>query len=263
MTNDLITTKTPIKYWGGKQQLAPRIIQLIPEHRAYIEPFFGGGAVFFAKTKSKVEIINDISDNMVNFYKTIKRDFENLQREIEVTLYSEFQYKQAKELWKNGENKESVMRAWAVFLLSWQCFSGNIGNAWAYSDQKNCATTFDNMKKLFDEKYVQRLEHTQIFCRDALNVIKNTDHKDSFFFIDPPYYNAVMGCYDGYTLEDFTKLLDLLQGIKGNFLLTTYPSEILTQYTKSNAWKTISNRMHLSASNRAGRDKVEVFTMNY
>ncbi|MGL6021770.1 MAG: DNA adenine methylase, partial [Chitinophagaceae bacterium] len=112
-------------------------------------------------------------------------------------------------------------------------------------------------------KYVQRLEQTQIFCRDALNVIKNTDHKDSFFFVDPPYYNADMGSYDGYTLEDFTKLLDLLQCIKGKFLLTAYPSEILAKYAKKNQWKTINNRMHLSASAKAGRDKIEVFTMKY
>ncbi|MGL6022498.1 MAG: DNA adenine methylase [Chitinophagaceae bacterium] len=252
-----------MKYWGGKQQLAPRIIKIIPEHRAYIEPFFGGGAVFFAKPKSKIEIINDISDNMVNFYKTIKRNFENLKSEIDVTLYSEYQYKQAKELWKNGENKADVMRAWAVFLLSWQSFSGNIPCSWGFCDQRNRATTFDNAKKMFDERYIQRLEHTQIFCRDALNVIKNTDHKDSFFFIDPPYYNANMGCYDGYTLEDFTKLLELLKGIKGKFLLTTYSSDILTEYTQKNQWQTINNRMHLSASNRVGKQKTEVFTMNY
>lgn len=70
--------KTPIKYWGGKQQLAERIIALIPKHNCYTEAFFGGGAVFFRKGVSKVEIINDLNDNMVNFYKAIKRSFPEL-----------------------------------------------------------------------------------------------------------------------------------------------------------------------------------------
>ena len=51
--------KTPISYYGGKQSLLKHILPLIPEHRIYVEPFFGGGAVFFAKEPAKVEVIND------------------------------------------------------------------------------------------------------------------------------------------------------------------------------------------------------------
>lgn len=109
--------KTPIKYWGGKQQLAERIIALIPPHRCYTEPFFGGGAVFFRKGISKVEIINDLNDNMINFYKMVKRKFPDLHAEVDVTLYSEYQYKYAKELWQNGNDKDEVLRAWSVFVL--------------------------------------------------------------------------------------------------------------------------------------------------
>lgn len=128
--------KTPIKYWGGKQQLADKIIAIIPPHTCYVEPFFGGGAVFFKKPLSKVEIINDLNDNMINFYKTVKRDFDSLHDEVDVTLYSEYQFREAKELWlKGGDSK--VMRAWAVFVLSHQSFSGNLGSSWAFSDTRN------------------------------------------------------------------------------------------------------------------------------
>lgn len=254
--------KTPIKYWGGKQQLAPLIISLIPPHRCYTEVFFGGGAVFFQKPISVVEIINDISDNMVNFYRTIKRDFAELHSEVDVTLYSEFQYRQAKALWDAGMGK-SVLRAWAVFVLSHQSFSGNIGQSWAHSDTKNLAKKFDKEKKMFDERYVKRLEQVQIFCRDALNVLETCDSPDTFHFIDPPYFNADMGHYDGYTESDFKNLLNILETLEGKFLLTTYPSEILAEYSTRNGWHTINNEMHLTASNKAGKTKTEVFTMNY
>lgn len=58
--------KTPISYYGGKQSLSALIIGLVPEHRIYCEPFFGGGAVFFAKQPSEVEIINDTNRELIN-----------------------------------------------------------------------------------------------------------------------------------------------------------------------------------------------------
>lgn len=82
--------KTPITYWGGKQQLSETILRLIPTHKQYNEPFFGGGAIFFAKEPSECEFINDINCEMVNFYRTLKRDFEQLKIEIDCTLHSEF-----------------------------------------------------------------------------------------------------------------------------------------------------------------------------
>lgn len=154
--------------------------------------------MFFRKGMSKVEIINDLNDNMVNFYKTIKRSFPKLHDEVDVTLYSEWQYKEAKELWLNSAHKDSILRAWSVFVLSHQSFSGIMGNSWAFSDTSNLAKRFDNVKQMFDERYVKRLEQVQIFCRDALNVIGNCDSPDTFHFIDPPYFNADMGHYDGY-----------------------------------------------------------------
>lgn len=235
----------------------------MPNHKTYCEPFFGGGAVFFAKKPSKNEVINDLNDNMVNFYRVLKRNFNDLQAEVDLTLYSEYQYNQAKELYNEGFDKEKVLRAWAVFVLSHQSFSGSLGASWAFHRDRNQADYFMRVKQNFDEKYVRRLEHVQIFQLDALNVIENMDSEDTFHFIDPPYFNSDMGHYDGYTLQDFKNLLNLLQTLKGKWLLTTYPSEILEAYTKENEWLTIKHEMHLSASLEAGKKKIEVFTLNY
>ncbi len=255
--------KTCLKYWGGKQQLANRIIALFPQHTCYAEPFFGGGAVFFEKPRSRVEIINDVNDNIVNFYRVVKRQFEQLKMEIDVTLYSESQWRQARELWETGADKEKVLRAWAVFVLSHQSFSGSLGCSWAFTDTRNLATHFRNVKDYFDVRYVRRLDGVQVFCRDALSVIANVDSPQTFFFLDPPYFNADMGHYSGYTEEQFSKLLEVLSGIEGKFLLTTYPSEVLTEYTERSSWHTISHVMPRSAGNVAGVLKTEVFTLNY
>ena len=60
--------RTPITYYGGKQNLSERIVSMMPRHKIYCEPFFGGGAVFFAKPKAGIEVINDKNDLLINFF---------------------------------------------------------------------------------------------------------------------------------------------------------------------------------------------------
>ena len=59
--------RTPIAYYGGKLNMLKHILPMFPEHKIYVEPFFGGGAVFFAKQPSPVEVINDTFDLAIIF----------------------------------------------------------------------------------------------------------------------------------------------------------------------------------------------------
>lgn len=94
--------RTPITYYGGKQQLASTIIEMIPAHRIYVEPFFGGGAVFFAKGKSYLEVINDVNDNLITFYEVCQDSelFARLYDKVQHTLHAESYYKTAYEIWQ-------------------------------------------------------------------------------------------------------------------------------------------------------------------
>jgi DNA adenine methylase len=100
-----IEFKTPITYYGGKQKMLPYILPLIPEHKIYIEPFFGGGAVFWAKEPAKIEFINDSNSEVINFYRVLKFRFPELKKEIEATLHSEFQQKQARQIYLKDMTK--------------------------------------------------------------------------------------------------------------------------------------------------------------
>ena len=77
------------------------ILPMIPEHKIYVEPFFGGGAVFWGKEPVRVEFINDHNGEVINFYRVLKSDFPALKREIGLTLHSEFQQKKAKAIYLN------------------------------------------------------------------------------------------------------------------------------------------------------------------
>lgn len=259
--------KPPITYYGGKQMLSKQIIELIPEHNVYCEPFFGGGAVFFAKPKSNIEVINDINGELINFYKVIKTKFNKLNKEIQTTLHSRESHLAARIIYKNPKLFDEVKRAWAIWTLANQSYASKLNGTWGYDKKENRAVKqLYTKRKNFTDEYAKRLENTEIECEDAIKIIKARDGKTTFFYLDPPYIETNQGHYKGYEKEDFERLLETLSKIKGKFLLSSYPNEILTRYEKQHAWQTEILEVHLSIStNSKGKtkQKKEVLAGNY
>lgn len=258
-----MTIKTPITYWGGKQLLSPLICSIIPEHTTYCEPFFGGGAVFFHKPKSKVEIINDLNGEVVNFYRQCASNFEALQARIRETPYSRALHKDAYIIYSNPHLFPPVERAWAFWVLTNQGYCGKIGTSWGYGTAGNsCEKKVNNRRILFNEDLKNRLDMVQIECTDAIRLITLRDREETFFYLDPPYFNSNLGHYGGYTEQHFEDLLKLCSKLKGKFILSSYPSEILTRYTKENAWSQHSlDQATLASKDR--KTKTEVITANF
>jgi DNA adenine methylase len=253
---------SPITYWGGKKTMARHILPLIPEHRTYVEPFFGGGAIFFAKEPSHVEIINDLNKFVVNFFLQAKLNFKQLQERIQATPFSRGLYKDALVMYQNPHLFSELEWAWAFWVLCNQGYAGKIGS-WGYGTIDNKREQSINRKREnFLEEFVDRLAVTQIECDDALKIISLRDRTETFFYVDPPYHNANMGHYGGYTEADFENLLQLLSKVEGKFLLSTYPSEILSKYVKENGWHQLEFEQNCSASSKQKR-KIEVLTANY
>lgn len=258
--------KTPISYYGGKQNMLKHILPLIPKHTIYTEAFFGGGAVFFAKAASPVEVINDVNAMVVNFYQTVQTDFDLLKARVEQTPFSRASYKVALTIYKMPHLFSKLQQAWAFYIGTNMGFSCQIG-AWGYDKYGKQVKTFLNKKLRFDTTIAKRLEGVQIEHNDACKVIASRDAKDAFHYIDPPYFNSYQSFYSGYTEADFEKLLQTLENIKGKFLLSSYPSDILEAYTQKNGWHTQSFGKSLSAAKGvAGKPrgrKIEVLTANY
>lgn len=258
--------KTPITYYGGKQKLASVIIELIPPHTLYAEPFSGGAAVFFSKRPSAVEVLNDLNGELINFYRVIKNQFDELIAEINDTLHSRRLHKHAWVIYSNPELFDPVKRAWAVWILSSQGFSGKLDNVWGYdisADSTSRKIYFN--KTEFTEAYNRRLEKVQLEHADALYIIRSRDSKESFFYCDPPYFNSNMGHYKGYMKKDFEDLLQLLSTIEGKFLLSSYPSKLLEEYTLKYGWSTLTFEQLVSVNvkTRGDKKKLEVLTGNY
>jgi len=257
--------KTPLTYYGGKQKLAERIISMIPKHRIYCEPFFGGGAVFFAKSPAEIEVINDTNGELINFYRVLKTDYNRQAKEIKATLHSKESHQIAELIFNYPKLFSEVKRAWAIWTLANQSYASMLGGTWR-CDFKNNSTTkrLDNKKNNFTEDYAKRLEQTQIDNRDVLKVIEIWDTKDSFFYCDPPYFNSNMGHYKEYSEQDFENLLKTLSEIKGEFILSSYPSELLEKYTKKYKWNTVKiEGIPVSVSLGRQKMKTEVLTGNW
>jgi DNA adenine methylase len=259
--------KTPISYYGGKQNLAAKILELIPPHTLYCEPFVGGAAVFFAKDKSEVEVINDTNKNLITFYRVVQNDFVSLEKEVRISLHSRTLHRDAAVIYNAPHLFNEVKVAWATWVTAQQSFSSMLDGSWGYDKAKGTTSRKIHNKRVnFTEDLAIRLQSTQIECADALRIINSRDTAKSFFYVDPPYYNSDCGHYDGYSLQDYENLLTTLSKIQGKFLLSSYPSPVLKQFTKTYSWSQKQITLKVSVANntsKPAKDKIEVFTANY
>jgi len=261
-----MSIRTPLSYYGGKQQLASRILGMIPEHGIYCEPFCGGAAIFFAKKPSKVEIINDTNGELINFYEVLRQEFPALEREIEITLHSRTQHRQAKVIYENPEMFNRIKRAWAVWVLANNSYSSKLNGSFGYDRTGSTSKKVANKRARFAAGFTTRLQMVQIECCDALRIIGSRDTPETFFYIDPPYVGTDQGHYDGYTQMDFDALLQKLESLQGKFLLSSFRNASLAAFTKKMGWHTVEVRLSSPMTHGQGRSprgKVEVLTANY
>lgn len=255
--------KTPLSYYGGKQNMLSEIIPLIPDHGQYIEPFVGGGALFWAKPGSPSEVINDLDGRVTNFYRVVQLKFGELQQLIQATPHSEIEYRRARQMLMDGTGTD-VERAWAVWVQTRMSFSNIMLGGFAFSSVGQARVTA-NARDKFTEVYMERMRNVEIFQRDALELIKMKDHSDAFFYCDPPYTHSDQGHYKGYSDKDFKNLLDTLSGIKGKFLLSSYPVPDLKSYREENGWNSKDVKQSLAVNGKRGEKKfkIEAVTWNY
>lgn len=259
--------KTPISYYGGKQNLVTTILPLIPKHTTYIEPFVGGGAIFWSKPPSEVEVINDYNRELINFYECVQNEFVELEKMVRISLHSRSLHQDATVIYENPHMFSKIKRAWAVWVLSVQSFSSMLDGSWGYDKIKGTTSQkIANKRNSFTEELAIRIQNVQIENTDALRIINSRDYKEAFIYCDPPYYNSDCGHYDGYSKEDFVNLLEALKRAEGKFLMSSYPSDVLSEYTKQCGWCTINVEQRVSVANatgKPGKKKIEVLTANY
>ena len=263
--------KTPIAYYGGKQNLVQHLLPLIGEHSIYIEPFCGGAALFWQKESAKSSVLNDTNKQLINFYKVLQNKdlFSELKQLLTEQPYSRYLHNFSAYIYKNPRKFSKVQQAWALWNQCNNSYLKQICNGWRFGkleDNKEVKKHFKNIDNL-REKYVNKLKSCYIECKDAISIIKNFSTGKSLIYCDPPYIDTDMGHYTGYTEKDYIKLLDHLSVIEGKFILSSFPNEYLNKYIEEHRWHKKQIKINSPAKNKHKGDnpayKIEVIASNF
>ena len=275
--------KPLVKYRGGKSKEIPHIEKHIPDFNGrYIEPFFGGGALFF-HLKPKKAIINDINSKLMDFYKGVKLDFDNLKdafSEIEkiykinrqkfeklkaktpnerVADDNETLYYQIRDMFNDLAEKK-YSDALLYFFINKTAYSGMI----RYNSKGEFNVPYGRYKNintsLVTKKHSQLLANTEIYNFDYKAIFEIAG-EDDFIFLDPPY-DCVFSDYgnveykDGFNEKSHTELANAYKELNCKALMVIgrtplteklYGEMIVDEYEKSYAVN-IRNRFKSEAS---------------
>src|SRR5574338_1620263 len=115
----------PIKWHGGKHYLAQRIVERMPPHRVYVEPYAAGLSVLLAKDPEGIsEVVNDLDGDLTNFWHVLRDEekFQRFVRIVEAIPFSEHEWQLARS--SLGCDEDSVQNAVDFFVNCRQSLSG-------------------------------------------------------------------------------------------------------------------------------------------
>lgn len=255
--------KTLLKYPGAKNRLAPWIVSHIPQHKVYCEPFLGSGAVFLNKEPAYNEILNDLDDDIYNFFKVVRENPEELCRLIEATPYSRTEYTTV--YVESEEEALSIERARRFAVKCWQGFG--CGNKYKNGYRRGIGDTSPNPAKAWAKLpeviqfAAERLKNAQIEHVDALKLIKDMHGENTFIYIDPPYMKETRKKKNQYnhemTDEQHIKLLQIVKESSCKIMISAYENEIYNNTLVD--WR----KEHKSTISECSRKRTEVIYMNY
>jgi DNA adenine methylase len=287
----MMATKTPLKSHGGKYYLAQRVLELMPQHLNYVEPFFGAGQVLFARDPADrrlwwpgrtsdgrevdgvSELANDLDGNLMNFYAVLKdpEAFTRLRHRLDLTLFSEAEWQSACALLAGSEGDE-VERAAALFVAVRQSrqalrkdFATPVQTRLRGGRQEHVNAWWGAIAGL--EEFHRRIQNVLILCRPAVEVILQQDAPSTLFYCDPPYVPGTRTARKAYgafemTEEGHRELLDVLRRCQGKVMLSGYSSglydEALADWTR-HTFDLPNN----ASGTKAKQQKTEVLWCNF
>ncbi|MFA7620260.1 MAG: Dam family site-specific DNA-(adenine-N6)-methyltransferase [Aminobacteriaceae bacterium] len=201
---DRIQARPILKWAGGKTQMLNDILPKIPSsYGKYIEPFLGGGAIFFALQPEK-SIIADSNPELINVYRQVADNVEDVINYLQ-------QYENTKDIfyavrgqdWLSLKASEAAAR---TIFLNKTCFNGlfrvnkkgqfNVPYG-KYKNPKIC-----DMEMLHAASSI--LRKAEILCDDYMLVLGHYAQPDDFVFLDPPYLPiSAYSDFKRYTKEQF------------------------------------------------------------
>ncbi len=179
-------SNSPFRYPGGKFYARRMILDEIPCHDCYCEPFAGGASVFFAKGRAEVSMLNDLDTDVINALRLIRDRVEDLIKLLDGIPATRENHAYFK---NDFEPADWLQRAFRWYYLNRTSYSGIM-------KPENCYWGYDRKYSMCPENWPPHLRT----CSDKLQGVELTSMDfeividglpdGAFAFVDPPYYNA-------------------------------------------------------------------------
>jgi DNA adenine methylase len=223
--------RPPVPFFGGKIGIGPQIAALLPLHSHYVEPFFGSGAVLFAKTPSDHETVNDLDGGLVTFWRVLRERPKDLARACALTPHSRVEYEQAMPL----DAEDDLELARQIFIKLTQGRSGRLRRTgWRhYVDPAGSSASMPTYLAGYVDRMapaVERLQRVSLECKPALDIIAKYGVKpDVLLYVDPPYLGSTRANDNAYRCEmrseeEHRELAGALHAARAAVVLSGYPS---------------------------------------
>jgi len=207
----------PLPYIGGKNRLATQIISLFPEHTTYVEPFAGGAQVLFHKPASRVEVLNDLDFDIVNFFRVCQVYFQELIRYLRFTLVSRTWHSLYAA--ENPTALTDIQRAARFFYLQKNSFGGLVRDQkFHYGITQPSNYNPERIPEILKKTH-QRLQRVQIESLPYEQVLEKYDRPTTLFYLDPPYFGRRLYRHN-LNDDEFHTLAERLTVVQGKFILS-------------------------------------------
>jgi len=222
-------SRSVFPYPGGKSQLAPWIIEHLPDHECYVEVFGGSAAVLVSKDPSNVEVYNDRDGDLVHFFETFRERTDELVSHLKKTAFSrDIHRKWSRQYYAGYRPDDDVERAARFFYLRFSQFASKYTGVSGFRSMKQRSPA-QQMAKARDNlhAFADRLDGVVIENLDYADLFDRFDGPETLFYCDPPYIQEGDALYT-HGEFDHQRFTDAPLELEGDWLVsyTDLPSEL-------------------------------------
>lgn len=245
-------------YIGGKTNIANWILDHLPDHHVYVEPFGGAAAILLNKPRSQIEVYNDVDGDVVHFFDVARDRPEELIEWVRRAPFAEELHDRWKDEFYAGERPDGdIERAGRFLLLRYTQFGGKYHSPSGFSrDTLRTRVGESRSWMRVPEKIkavCERLQGVSIQCGDFREVIERYDSPETLFYCDPPYLNKedLYPGADGFSHKELAAALSDVDG----FALVSYSDRPDGLYS---SWHEVTRESYHNAGARGEKNSKQV-----
>lgn len=241
---------------GNKMRIAEKILPHFPKHDIYIEMFFGAGGMFFKKEPTKHTFVNDLDDDVYNFWAVISNHKEEFLKEFSRMPISNTLFQH----WRKNQETNNIRKAVRFLLLSNFGYMGQ-PTTMKFGTNHSKQVVLNKIDKTFE--LIQNVYFLNFDFRQVLKKIQfrggQRDKDKAFIYADPPYLGTGNNYKNNFTINDTIDLFEILISSNIKFAISEFENDIVMDLAKQYNLNTIEIGERQNLKNR----KTEILITNY